>query len=304
MIEPLFSVVIPTYNRIEALPRCLNSILNQSFQNFEIIIIDNGSTDQTKDLISNSFMSKKISYFYQTGSGTPASPRNRGIRLSKGKWICFLDSDDFWHKDKLNSIFKRISRNEEIDVICHNEKYFYEDKKKSGKEIKYGPFSSNFYHDLLIWGNRLSTSATCVKADFLIKHRLNFDENPKLSTVEDYDLWLQLAKKQAKFFFIQKSLGFYSVGETNLISNGKIYCNNLENLFKKHTLEFKDLTRKKIDILNLRVKICKIMYCLDENIFSKFVNLFWLFSKFPRSSLKYLANYFLIKIKRVSKIYP
>ena len=90
---PFFSVVIPTYNRENIIKNAIDSVLSQSFQDFEIIIIDNGSTDKTKQFIK-SYSNAKIKYFYQIGSGSPASPRNAGIRNSSAPWVCFLDSDD------------------------------------------------------------------------------------------------------------------------------------------------------------------------------------------------------------------
>ena len=92
---PFFSVVIPTYNRENIIKKAIDSVLSQSFQDFEIIIIDNGSTDKTKQFIK-SYSNAKIKYFYQIGSGSPASPRNAGIRNSSAPWVCFLDSDDYF----------------------------------------------------------------------------------------------------------------------------------------------------------------------------------------------------------------
>lgn len=93
---PFFSVVIPTYNRVGILNRSIDSVLGQAFSDFELIIIDNGSTDHTGEWLKQNYSDPRIRYHYQQGTGSPAGPRNTGIRLAKGQWICFLDSDDLW----------------------------------------------------------------------------------------------------------------------------------------------------------------------------------------------------------------
>ena len=104
-IQPLFSVIIPTYNRAGILSRSVDSVLSQTYYNFELIIIDNGSTDDTQQFLIDNYQDERIVYHYQEGSGSPASPRNAGISSAKGHWICFLDSDDRWHPSKLQLVF-------------------------------------------------------------------------------------------------------------------------------------------------------------------------------------------------------
>ena len=92
------SVIIPTYNRSKLLNRSIRSVLNQTFQPNEIIVVDNGSTDDTREMVSKNF--RNIRYIYHDKKGV-SSARNAGIRISKSNWISFLDSDDEWKKDKL-----------------------------------------------------------------------------------------------------------------------------------------------------------------------------------------------------------
>ena len=92
------SVVIPTYNRSKFLNRSIRSVLNQTFQPEEIIVVDNGSTDDTCDMISKNF--SNICYIYHDKKGV-STARNEGIKISKSNWVSFLDSDDEWMKDKL-----------------------------------------------------------------------------------------------------------------------------------------------------------------------------------------------------------
>ena len=105
---PFFSIIIPTYNRVRVLSRSIDSVLSQTYKDFELIIVDNGSTDNTQKWLSDNYQDSRIFYHYQAGSGSPANPRNIGISLSKGEWVCFLDSDDKWNQEKLQSVYEEI----------------------------------------------------------------------------------------------------------------------------------------------------------------------------------------------------
>ena len=105
----LVSVIIPTYNRAKLLKRAIESVLNQTFQDFELIVVDDGSTDDTKEIVK-SFNNQKIIYIYQENFGGAALPKNVGIKMAQGKYIAILDSDDEWLPEKLQkqvTLFER-----------------------------------------------------------------------------------------------------------------------------------------------------------------------------------------------------
>jgi glycosyltransferase involved in cell wall biosynthesis len=235
---PFFSVVIPTYNRKNAIKKAIDSVLSQSFQDFEIIVIDNGSTDGTKQFIQ-SYSNAKIKYFYQIGSGSPASPRNAGIRESLAPWICFLDSDDYWLPNKLEALNQAIKVNANTDVFYHYEIMF---NQSTGKEdvLSHHRRLDNMYKDMLEYGNQLSTSATTIRKSFLSDHQLFFNESHDFDIVEDYDLWLRIANKKADFFMLKEVLGVYVVNGQNLISDWGLYITNLKNLYRVHIYEIQD----------------------------------------------------------------
>src|SRR5680860_1084245 len=103
---PTFSVIIPTYNRAKDIDQCLSSLLAQTYKNFEVIVCDDGSTDNTKDIVESYKDRLNIRYDWSENWGGPARPRNRGIKLSQADWICFLDSDDWWCPNKLEECVK------------------------------------------------------------------------------------------------------------------------------------------------------------------------------------------------------
>ena len=115
-MTPLVSVIIPTFNRSYCIKKAIESVLSQTFKDFELIIIDNYSNDNTEQIIYN-YKNKKIIYKKFYNNGVIASSRNRGIKLSNSKYVAFLDSDDWWKKDKLKVSIDILEKG--YDFICH-----------------------------------------------------------------------------------------------------------------------------------------------------------------------------------------
>lgn len=123
--EIFFSIVVPTYNRADSLKRTINSVLCQTYTNFELLIMDDGSVDKTYEVVE-SFGDPRIHYDWAKNTGGPAKPRNRGIGKAKGDWVCFLDADDTWYKDKLDNCMRVI--NDNVDVVYHDLKIYGDEK--------------------------------------------------------------------------------------------------------------------------------------------------------------------------------
>ena len=102
MEDPLVSVIIPTYNRAGVIKETINSIINQTYSNFEIIIVDDGSTDNTGDIIKT-FQDDRIKYYWKKNTGLPSKARNVGLKHVNGEFIAFLDSDDIWLPKKIET---------------------------------------------------------------------------------------------------------------------------------------------------------------------------------------------------------
>ena len=117
---PFFSVVIPTYNCAEFLQRSLESVFSQTYQDFEVIVIDNSSTDNTENVL-DSVDDKRLTVIKVNNNGIIAHSRNKGIENAKGKWVAFLDSDDIWKPEKLEKISDAIVNNSEVILVCHDE---------------------------------------------------------------------------------------------------------------------------------------------------------------------------------------
>ena len=279
--KPFFSIIITTYNRINKLKISLESVLNQTFTDYEILVMDDGSTDGTAAYIKN-LNNSKIKYFWSDNSGGPAKPRNDGINFAQSNWICFLDADDTWYQTKLVNIKKVLDENV-IDIVCHDEyRLNYRLKKKD--RLYHGPYTRKFYEKLLIYGNRLSTSAVTINKKFIIKHNIKFNESNDYIIVEDYDFWLKMAEKNAKFYFISSVLGEYNVGDDNLTFNIYKHINNEKKLLHDHVFciqKFEKNKKKLFNTIVFRVNTYLLKhYLLKKNYFKFTIN----FIKYTKNS--------------------
>ncbi|TQE83105.1 glycosyltransferase [Leptospira noguchii] len=243
-MNPLVSVVIPTYNHADFLKLSLASVVNQTYLNWEAIVIDNHSNDNTDEVVSF-FGNSKVRLIKIKNNGVISASRNLGIREAKGDWISFLDSDDLWFPNKLERVIFEIQKLEnQIDVLC-NDEYLVHLNQKKKMILTYGPFEDDFYRKMLLYGNRLSTSATTVRKKFLEEKDLLFSENQEFVTVEDYDLWLRLAKENARFLFIPEVLGEYTIHSSNQSAAVERHLNHLENLVRYHIFYIQDFEKNK-----------------------------------------------------------
>ncbi len=203
---PLVSVVIPSYNHARYLGRALQSLLDQTFVNWEAIIVDNHSTDHTDEVISG-FSDPRIAYFKIHNNGVIAASRNAGIRAAKGEWIAFLDSDDWWRSDKLEVCFAAI--NETVDLVYHDLEIVREPPARLyRRHVKSRKITKPVLKDLLLRGNPIATSSVVVRA-CLINQIGGMDESVDMIAAEDYNAWMRIAKITDGFLYLSRNLGFY-----------------------------------------------------------------------------------------------
>jgi glycosyltransferase involved in cell wall biosynthesis len=241
--SPLVSVIIPNYNHAQYLGRALQSVLDQTYTHWEAIVIDNHSTDNS-DEVTARFIDPRITYLKIHNNGVIAASRNAGILVAKGDWIAFLDSDDYWYPGRLEVVINGIKHNKTIDVFSTNEIQVDLAEGRS-RLLRYGPFCKNFYKTLLIEGNKVSTSATLVRYDFLKVNAIIFRESSRFVTVEDYDFWMLLAKAGAKFYFILSVQGEATIHSDNTSGQTERHKQNLVNLLKDHVYNIQDFQADK-----------------------------------------------------------
>ena len=280
---PRFSIIIPTFNRRDELARCLRSIICTSFTSYEIILVDDGSTDNTKDVL-NDFIQYNIFYHRIPNSGAPARPRNVGLSIARGEYVLFVDSDDEFVGDRLLFLDTKIKGCADIyyhDIILS--------RNISFSKVKYSQYANgNVFKDLIEKGNFIYTSTICIRRNVLLESDCFFDESMGLKTVEDYDLWIRLARCGLKFQYLKGAYIKYN-HDDNSISKQSSYAMNVINLLKKWRSE---LTESEYKIFKTR------SYFYAASIFyscSEYINAYRIFKVL---FLKYLLNH---DVKEASK---
>ena len=304
MKKPFFSVIIPTYNQSGLLKKALRSVYNQTYKNYEIIVIDNYSTDNTFQVIK---LFNKVIYKKIHNRGIISKSRNLGIKLSKGKWLAFLDSDDYWDKNKLHSVYKKIYKND-FDVACHNEWIInLLGKKEKRKLWSYGPFSENFYQRMLTTGSRNSTSASVVKKSFLKKNKIKFDEQKSFVTSEDYCFFLNIARLNGKFFYMQQPLGYHTFYKESASFNKIKHLKSQMSVIKYHVYKIQKFNRNKNQLYKLikeRIEVKNTIVNLKSNFFEveNINNFFKLFFLKPFLTINFIF-FSILKLVKQSILY-
>jgi len=231
--EALVSVVIPTYNHAHFLGEALQSVVDQTYIYWEVLVIDNNSNDNT-DYIVSSFNDKRIKLYKINNKGVIAASRNLGIQKACGKWVAFLDSDDWWYPKKLDMSVQVLKNGAQL--VCHAEDWIKNGSKF--RTVKYGPKEKATYQQLLFGKNCISTSAVTVQRASLSQVG-SFTESSQAVGVEDYHLWIKLAKAGCKFEFIDQILGCYRIYDMSQSNNLIKQMNSERWVLEDH---FKDRT--------------------------------------------------------------
>ena len=191
------AVVIPTHNRITFIERAIDSVLNQSIVVDEIIIIDDGSNDGTREIIKTKY--PEIDYVYQSNKGISAA-RNKAINKTNCNWISFLDSDDTWEPNKIEKQIEAINKNPDY-LICHTNETWYRNGKILNQKNKHKKFGGYIFTQCLPLCI-ISPSSVIIQKKLFNEIGL-FDE--KLPVCEDYDMWLRICHKYP-VLFIEEAL--------------------------------------------------------------------------------------------------
>ena len=244
------SVIIPTFNRLSLISRAIDSVLSQTIKPFEIIVVDDGSSDNTSNFIKNNYKSVKL--IKQKNLGV-SKARNVGIKNSSGDWIALLDSDDEWKKNKLEVQIKSLSEYDYYSV-CHTNEIWIRNGIRVNQKKRHQKYGGDIFVKCLDIC-RISPSSIIFKKN-IINEVGWFDEG--LSICEDYDLWLRITANY-KILFIDKPLinkfGGHSDQLSKSVKGIEAYrIKSLENLLSntKLTKDYKVLTIKmlitKLDI--------------------------------------------------------
>ncbi len=219
----LFSIIIPTYNRADSLPNAIDSVLRQEAGNWELIIIDDGSNDDTQVLIKKYLRDQRIKYFFQENSGVSAA-RNKGVELAGGDYVIFLDSDDLFLPgliSTLNSI-----KIENFDLVFWEVKKLFPDHSEIWKARKLERIYNNITATFL-------AGSVCYKKEILIKSD-GYDNELKFG--ENYELGMRIAKIEGlKCKLVDNPYLIYHVNDVRENSKPSKKIKSLKYLLEKHS---------------------------------------------------------------------
>lgn len=216
-MRPEVSVIIPAYNRDKSIIASLESLISQTYKNFEVIIIDDGSTDKTANIVkSYCDIEPRFKYFFQQNAGVSAA-RNKGLSFANGNYVCFLDSDDFFENDYLENMHKSIIKNN--CNVCYCGYKIVSPKKTQIKKTKFK--DGNVLKDYLLGRIRIHTTGWLIKKNFIIENNIKFTEG--VSWGEDMEFFSEILSLTNKVCFVKEYLTNYTVyGEVEKLSSYSI----------------------------------------------------------------------------------
>lgn len=233
--QPLVSVILPTFNHGEFIGQAIESVLGQTYNNFELIIIDNYSEDNTESVVAL-YKDSRISYLKFRNNGIIAASRNYGIKHSRGEYIAFLDSDDTWHKQKLEKQLPHFQEPKIIGVASNvrliAETPYYRRANWGRSRLGYVDYQ---YRDILKQ-DVIATSSLIVRRETLERAGL-FDEHGDFCCIEDWELWLRMAR-HGSFRVLAEPLLSYRVSRKRGALASTISKNCLKILDKQVNLGY------------------------------------------------------------------
>jgi len=242
------SVVIPTYNRQAFIKKAILCVLNQTVNIDEIIVIDDGSTDDTKKIIQD----LDIKYIYQENKGV-SSARNAGIKAAKNEWIAFLDSDDIWNETKIEEQIAFHDKNPHILLSHTDELWIRNDKVINQKKHQQKPSGFCFLDNLPAC--KIGPSTVMMHKDLFDVVGL-FDED--LTVCEDYDLWLRISKEH-EIGYIPKKLMTKYAGHENQLSFTTFAIDTYRITALEKQLNTKLNTEQKKEVIKELVNKCTLL---------------------------------------------
>jgi len=262
-MHPTVSVIIPVYNAENYIEETLKSVFNQSYTDYEIIVVDDGSTDNTPEILNR--YGDKIIYIRQENSGGPSSPRNRGIKIAKGKYIALFDSDDLMFEKKLQSDVNILDNCPDVSLVFsnfvvlekdgprrsswfdkENVKTIIDSIPKKKIDINAYRFERPIYHEILN-NNFIGTSTVVLRREAIFEVGL-FDDS--LIGIEDLDMWLRFSKAKKIFAYTTDVLSYYRYLKSGISRQTK---NLVSKIDFYHRLLRDDLNRKNHKIVKNRI---------------------------------------------------
>lgn len=246
MNELLVSIITPAYNVSDFISQTIKSVQAQTIPNWEMIIIDDGSTDNTAEVIKPFLVDNRIKYIYQE-NGKQGKARNNGIAHSKGKYLAFLDADDLWVQNKLELQLNCMNSNS-VDLVYSQGWMFKNDVRANLVEYN-APMGLQNKHDFLLTllkGNVIPVLSVLVKKDAVLSVQC-FDEHVLVQNAEDYQLWLKLADHKYLFYGMEERLFYYRLHPNQSTSDAEFML--VHKIWAIKNVTFKSISHHAVDVI-------------------------------------------------------
>lgn len=234
-MNKLISIIVPCYNQAHFLGEALQSVLNQTYANWECIIVNDGSPDNTKEVGENWIKKDRRFKYIEKHNGGLSSARNAGIKVSQGEFILPLDADDFIHEKFLEKLVPELENDNSSAIVTCYSKFFVDNKTNIVHELK--P-SGSTYRALMFENNIIATSLYRKSCWELAG---GYDETMK-NGFEDWEFWISILKRNWNFKVVEEFLFFYRKSKKSMLldtlQNHRI--SNMEYVFNKHKEIYKD----------------------------------------------------------------
>jgi teichuronic acid biosynthesis glycosyltransferase TuaG len=228
----LISIIMPAYNASNYISEAINSVIAQTFTNWELIIVDDGSTDDTSERANEYVLKDNRIYYYYQENGKQGKARNLGISKSKGEYLAFLDADDVWLPEKLEIQIREIQK-KNVDLVFADSYLFFNDEIEDVSQkmnIQGNIFFDKSSLKLFLEGNKIPILTVLVKKERIMNVG-GFSEELNIQNVEDYHLWLKLLICNCVFYSSNHILAKYRVHNNSATSSDKQVLDKIPNVF-------------------------------------------------------------------------
>tara|TARA_B100000575_G_C23117736_1_gene646358 strand:- start:1025 stop:1804 length:780 start_codon:yes stop_codon:yes gene_type:complete len=254
------SIIMNCYNGSRYLKKSITSVINQNYKHWELIFFDNLSTDNSIK-IAKSFKDERIKIFKTNKFLKLYEARNQAIKKTKGQYICFCDTDDWWFKSKLQVQIDFLNKNKEVNLLFTN--LFVLNEKTKTKKLYFGNnMPSGMITQHLLDDYKLGILTVLVNKKFFNRKKFN----KKYNIIGDFDFFINLSLKE-KFYCLHKPLAVYRLHDKNFSKKTDIYAKEMAFWLKENSYKFKKLNYS----LNLiRLTLFKLKFKTFFNIFRRF----------------------------------
>lgn len=293
MKTPVISIVIPTFNRAGMIHHAIDSVKSQNFEDWELIVVDDASTDTTEAVVKNLIKDDhRIKYLKQTIKKGGCASRNEGIRNSRGNYIAFLDDDDRWHPEKLKLQYNEICTNSDAGLIYCGFQYI--DFKNNKVIRKVFPFYKGDVSSILIRNNIIGSATPLIKKECFILAGL-FDV--ELNSCQDWDMWIRIAQHY-KINYVEKILA-------DITLHGHQVSTNLSSKIESRRIiinKYCHILKNNPAILSYHYKKLAVLHALNHSQIQVIINLLKAISLYPQN-FGYLLHLFLCVFPSLHRLF-